>query len=404
VNADDELAQSIACFEPTREFSARTQHRGHIAPELPNLMLIYGQQIPKHFVEITQRYHLISNSLMAAIPKDDVKTPKPSWSNLDWNQSNRDLWTTRLNGYSGMDGNLSPANVPLPRQAYALQEDLWLFEAFLEIVDEQNRNVPPHSQLVVTGIDHIFFGREAWVERDSSLSQPNPQLFAQHSSGRQKDVREDDEDPRSAVEPVNRFTFEIEGPTAALAPFHGRYVSTDFWPMTIQDWTAIIDSQDLPAANVEGVACRRVPFRIALRISEQALPCLIHAMQDEELAFEIRQLRINRESEYSGPGYTPMSRSKDSSLQNNRPKVAGPGEGVGSQVDGESSTQAAPGDRNETVNRRSVEVRRNDRVNVEFSGTVRLVNPVNTELIRRATERTPSELSSVKKARNLASN
>jgi hypothetical protein len=311
VNADNKLAQSIACFEPTREFSSRTQHRGHIAPELPNLMLIYGQQIPKHFLEIGHRYHLNSSSLVSIMPKDNGLSPKPTWASIDWKQTNCDLWIKKLSVFAGMDGNLSPANVPLPRQAYALQEDLWLFEAFLEIVGEQNRNVPHHSQQVVTGIDHIFFGRDAWVERDSSLSQPNPQLFAQHSSGhlngRQKDVREDSEDPRPAVEAGNRFTFEIEGPSAALAPFHGRYVSTDFWPLTFQDWTTIIDSQDLPAANVEGVVCRRVPFRIALRISEQALPGLLHAMQGDELAFEIRQLRINRESEYSGPGYTPIS-------------------------------------------------------------------------------------------------
>ncbi|MEQ1903324.1 MAG: hypothetical protein ABL888_03990 [Pirellulaceae bacterium] len=406
VNADGELAQAIASFEPTQEFSVRAQHRGRNAPELPNLMLIYGQQIPKHFLEITYRYHLNSSSSISVLPKDIGLSPKPTWSSIDWKQTNCDLWRKKLSGFSRIDGNLSPANVPLPRQAFALQEDVWLFEAFLEIVKLQNRNALSHSQRVVTGIDHVFFGREAWVERDSSLSQPDSRLFAQHSQGhlkeKKEDIREDFEDPRPAHKPGNRFTFEIEGPNAALAPFHGRYVGPDFRPLTIQDWSTILDLQDLPDTNVEGVVCRRVPFRIALRISEQALPELMHAMQGDELAFEIRQLRINRESEYSGPGYSPISRNSDSNKQNNRPQVEGPG----SQVDGESSTGTASrfAGKIGTVNRQNAEVRRNDIVNVEFSGTVRLVNPVNTKLIHFATRQTRNELSWVKNARELANN
>ncbi len=412
VNRVDELARAIGCFEPTQDYSVAIERRGQLAPELPNLMLIYGRKIPAHFLEMTRARQLRLESANAPANKAELSAFAVR-SGLAWTQSNREFWSKKLREFASVDGNASSENIPLPRQAFALQEDLWLFEAFLQIVEQQNQNASPDQRQVVKSIEHVYFGREAWTERDSRLSGPNPQLFAQrlrdNSRGAQE-VRDDFEDfpsvdSRPSQLATNHFNSEIDGPNAVLAPFHGRYVNTDFQPQTIQDWSIVGDTQVLPNANVESVVCRRVPFRIALLISEQSLPRFIHAMQSNELGFNIWQLRINRDSEYSGPGYSPILKNLASNSNNNRPTVDVPGSGKGSMVDGESSTDAASNTTGKTgkANRESAEVRQADEVHVEITGMVRIVNPINLELIRRATMPTVNEHTVVGNLRRFAS-
>ena len=206
--------------------------------------------------------------------------------------------------------------------------------------------------------------------------------------------------------PVAGFNFDLPEDETLLAPFHGRYVNTNFEPLRINDILTVFKTPELVDVNVESIVAKRIPFRIAVRMSEAKIPELISGFSNSEFAFEVFQVRVNREDAYNpierrGKNKTKTAGGKD------RPSV-GIGGGAGSGVDSGGSEPSGSGSSagagsESLVSKANIEIRRKDDVKVEFYGIVKIYNPVDWSKFKSLLEQSPDGSSPPASAQNAAS-
>ncbi len=92
-----------------------------------------------------------------------------------WEETNQDLWYSKLTIFKGRDDNQLSTNTPTPLQCYMLQQDLWLLEAMFRIIREVNGDSDANDLSVIKRLDHVVFGREAGGKL-GSLTPYDPRL------------------------------------------------------------------------------------------------------------------------------------------------------------------------------------------------------------------------------------
>ena len=402
-----EFTQRFSKYDPPQKFALRGPDSNELIPPYQDLMLIYKELIPQRMDElasiISTDWQPIETMATAARKDKDKGKNIPSdyktgMENLDfivkWDAANRNLWKEKLTIFQGMDGNQNASGVPLPRQVFALQEDLWLLEAFFNIVKSINGDAQTNAMAPIKEIVHVAFGRESYQTEIGKLSTPDPKLLtgrlvstSASSDGDEGPARnrppsrEDrDEDPNpsaGASSAKTSFEFNLNGEQALLGPFHGRYANINFDPLAIDEILGIFANPILPDRNVETIVARRIPFRIAVTMSESKVPDLIAGFSNSDFAFEVFQVRINREDAYNKIERGGKNTAKNTG-ERDRPSV-----GVGSGGAGASGVDTGGGNANagasgteKTVDKANVEVRTKDDVSVEFYGIVKIYNPV----------------------------
>ncbi|MEQ1906238.1 MAG: hypothetical protein ABL888_18785, partial [Pirellulaceae bacterium] len=143
-----EFSQKFSKYDPPQKFDLKNADGSEVIPPMPNLLLIYKELIPKRMEniaaiiktswEFAEQPPVAQNPDGKNRPIAQVSSDKSLSVIVRWNEENQKLWYDKLTKFSNLDGNLSKDEVPLPRQAFALQEDLWLLEAFFYIVKKVN--------------------------------------------------------------------------------------------------------------------------------------------------------------------------------------------------------------------------------------------------------------------------
>lgn len=329
-----------------------------------------------------------------------------------WNADNQKLWLEKLTKFEGYDGNTQ--KFATAYQALALQQDLWLLEAMFKVIKQVNGDADANDLAAIREIDHIAFGREARAnlaalsEVDTRLadaSVADSALGTGTGAGAAGGMPSEDEirknDPFSAPAPAGGeggggAVFEKEPPAGfeALGPFHGRYVNANNEPISVKDVHDVLklSSAGMPEQNLELLVAKRVPVRIALKMQENRIPAFIAACANSPFGFEINQVRINRHKagegiELNGGAKAKAGGGGGGRDGSDRPTVGvGGGQGGGSGLDGgndgESSAAAPTGSNAPMV----AERRTNLIVDVEFSGIVKIYNPVNEARLKPAGE------------------
>jgi hypothetical protein len=329
-----------------------------------------------------------------------------------WNADNQKLWLEKLTKFEGYDGNTQ--KFATAYQAFALQQDLWLLEAMFKVIKQVNGDADANDLAAIREIDHIAFGREARAnlaalsEVDARLadaSVTDSALAAGGSAGAAGGLPSEDEvrknDPFSAPPAAGgeggaATAFEKEPPAGfeALGPFHGRYVNANNEPISVKDVhdALKLSSSGMPEQNLELLVAKRVPVRIALKMQENRIPAFIAACANSPFGFEINQVRINRHKagegiELNGGAKVKSGGGGGGKDGSDRPTVGvGGGQGGGSGLDGgndgESSSASSTGSNAPMI----AERRTNLIVDVEFSGIVKIYNPVNEARLKPAGE------------------
>ncbi len=424
-----EFAQKFSKYDPPQKFDLKNADGSEVIPPMPNLLLIYKELIPKRMENIAaiiktrwdyaELPPVAQNAEGKNRPIAQVASDKNLSVIVRWNEENQKLWYEKLTKFNNLDGNLAKDEVPLPRQAFALQEDLWLLEAFFNIVKKVNGDAQTNEMAAVKEIDHVVFGRDSYQTQIGKISTPNPQLLSGRiltsAGGEEQDPlqkgppgRDEDADPNpsagSGGAASMAFSFELDGESNLLAPFHGRYVNTNFEPLSIDNILTVFKTPELVDVNVEAIVAKRIPFRIAVRVSESKIPDLISGFSNSEFAFEVFQVRVNRDDAYS-----PIERrgkNKAGKEDKNRPSVGIGGGGAGNSVDGGGSEPASGsgGAAAETVvTKNNIEIRRKDDVKVEFYGIVKIYNPVDWSKFKSLLEQSPDGSTPPASAQNAAS-
>lgn len=326
-----------------------------------------------------------------------------------WNSDNQKLWLDKLTRFEGFDGNTQ--RFATAYQALALQQDLWLLEAMFKVIKQVNGDADANDLAAIREIDHIVFGREARASL-ASLSEVDTRLAdasitdASLGGGQAASPSGDEDGPRrnnpnaspapSAPAAAAATSFEKDPPAGfeALGPFHGRYVNANNEPISVKDVHDVLklSGSGLPDANLELLVAKRVPVRIALKMQENKIPAFIAACANSPFGFEINQVRINRHKAGEGIELNGGARSAGGSgggrAGGDQPTISsGGGGGGGSGLDGGGETAGGSTSSLTTSNAPMVPERRTNLiVDVEFSGIVKIYNPVNEARLKPSGE------------------
>lgn len=301
---------------------------------------------------------------------------------VQWDRGNQQLWRRKLREFRGWDNHDIDMDRPVPLQIYMLQQDLWLLEAMFAIIREVNGDVKANDLAKIKRIDHIAFGREV----GPSLGSLTPVFSAAKSSSSGAGsvpgmTDRSGSGPGGGVEGIGLSR------SGSNLPFHNRYVSPDFKPLSADAVQSVLkaikDGTALPNENLELVVARRVPVRIALRMDERAIPEFMSASANSPFAFEIQQVRKNRHKPGEGiafnggdgGGATRMGPGAGMEMGQGRPEFGGDprGGGGGGGASGSAKLGAA----------KPVETRTNYDIDVEFFGVVKIYNPPAEAFLRR---------------------
>ncbi len=419
--ASPEFVNMFKQFDPPETFPV-----DRTGLQMVSFLQIYNLQIPKTMKRITQiiktdwKYKSDESSATPAegeenedgAEREGQEDSPQSETNLDnensivvtWNEDNQDLWNQKLTTFKGRDDHKLFNTVPSPSQVYMLQQDLWLLEAFFNIIKKVNGAADANDLATIKRIDHIAFGREALTQL-GKIEDPNRQLanVAQENAnstapptGSELEA-EKNENLRNA----RNGTTDGDSPGAELnytgqPAYHGRYVNENFEPILADDIRKVLTGEELPENNLELVVSKRVPVRFAGRMDERKIPEFLTACyqwgQDGDkpspFIFEVWQVRINRHT----PGDGIELRGAHSAVDNdNREKTAaekaeelasaaGGGGGMAGLEGGEEDPNEAAGGSG-LKRSEGIATRIDYDVDVEFYGIVKIYNPVNEELL-----------------------
>lgn len=380
IQADQKFLDHFNVHNPPETYPGESE-RG-----IESYSLLYMNQIPR------QMERICKNVLKAKWKYDpqytradyNVSTEEElSRFAVVWDETNQDLWYSKLTRFEGYDDHAGSMKGPTGLQIYMLQQDLWLLEAMFEVIRKINGDVSANDLAKIKRIDHLVFGREANLR----LGQLTPLA----GSGTANLVATP---PDAEVTPT---TFD---PRASRKPFHGRYVDAAFNPISADDVQKVLQAvkkgEMLPDSKLELIVAKRVPVRIALRMDEREIPNFMTACANSPFAFEIHQVRKNRHvagegivlngSNSTGRGASPDVRGGRGSSPNmgDMSAAQGRGGGRGAAAPGGATAGSNRGDNSSPT--AGVETRTNYDVDVEFFGIVKIYNPVSENYFRKVIE------------------
>lgn len=281
-----------------------------------------------------------------ATPKKELQLAKAV--TVTWDQNNQLVWYSKLRDFRGRDG--SRTDYPTGYQVLALQQDLWLLEAMFKVIADVNGETLANDLAKIEQIHHVFFGREARAQL-GKIMVPDARLSGGVAAGPVIEPA----GPQPAGDAGVPFNPSIPPEFTLLSPFHGKYVDANFQPLEVSRIHNALASVAPPATDLELIVAKRIPFRIAMRMSEKAIPDFIAACGNSPFEFEIAQLRINRHENTDG------AQSAGGTTSGSPFRQGG----------GETELNAT-----RRAGSKAPEVRVNDDVDVEFYGIVRIYNPV----------------------------
>ena len=158
--ASPEFVDTFSQFDPPETFPA-----DRTGLQMVSFLQIYNMQIPKTMDRICSiigtewQYDMEesapkstgrgnaedeSGSAEAGEDEDDSESPRSKATVIDdnsivvaWNEENQKLWLQKLMDFKGRDDHRLSQSVPSPSQVYMLQQDLWLLEAFFNIIKKE---------------------------------------------------------------------------------------------------------------------------------------------------------------------------------------------------------------------------------------------------------------------------
>lgn len=411
-----EFVKFFAQFSPPEAFDKIPQEK------VATYLQMYTREIPKRMPEICKVIGTKWDAAEEEKAKEKAKDASKSGSGdspsaavdkdgglgddiVFWNADNQKLWQDKLTQFNGFDGNTQMFATAY--QAFALQQDLWLLEAMFKVIKEVNGAADANDLAAIREIDHIAFGRDCRAKvgelspidkrladasvTDAALAQGGGPALAP---------------PGGPAPPANAgqggapgagqafANLEASDPLVALGPFHGRYVGPDGEPLPIQKVHDVLklSNKTLPDQDLELVVAKRVPVRIALKMEENKIPAFIAACANSPFGFEINQVRLNRHKPGEGIELNGGAKAKSSSSgggasgRGRDNPTAGMGGSGSAGLDGggeeESSSKKSTG----STGPMAAESRTNLLVDVEFSGIVKIYNPVNESRLKSGAE------------------
>lgn len=288
-----------------------------------------------------------------------------------WSVINQKLWNDKLTKFRDRDDHNKESNDPTPLQCYMLQQDLWVLEAMFNVIAELNGDSTATDTSAIKQIDHIGIGREGY-QQSIELQHVDARFGPQADGGGDQNGGENSFDggtgsaanyglPFSEEELEETVTDDATETETNQPPFHNMYVDTKFEPISAEQVLAVVKGEGLSETNLELLIAKRLPVRIGLKMDERKIPDFMAACINSPFSFEIQQVRINRHT----PG----------------------GESIG--LGGGGSTRRSRVSRTDNRGKdfddvERIETRVNYDVNVEFSGIIKIYNPVRADLIRKA--------------------
>ena len=318
-----------------------------------------------------------------------------------WDETNQQLWQQKLTEFQGYDDHRGPTIYPTPLQAYMLQQDLWLLEAMFANIRAINGGANANDLATIKRLDHVVFGREArtqlgeiaQIDKRLALAKSAQGIVGEMAYGEAMQSYGDGSTDGTGT------AFDING---HRIPYHGRYVDPSFEPIGSDEVFNVIAGNTMPAANLELIVAKRVPFRIAVKMDERKIPAFIAQCANSAFVFEVNQVRINThipsegiefnggitsnatDAGSSGMGGMGMGMGMDMSYSDPSDdmymmeEMMG-GMGMGGMGMGGGTSQAL-----KQLESTPVESRVNFDVNVEFYGIVKIYNPVREDFLRKA--------------------
>ena len=289
-----------------------------------------------------------------------------------WDDTNQELWHTKMTSFKNRDDHDLPTNTPTPLQCCMLQQDLWLLEALFRIIREVNGDADANDISTIKELHHVVFGRDVGGKL-GQLTPFDPKLGAGVGDGLGGLLGGGDEFGGRGDDGYNDERGEYgegrigDGPPK-VSPYHQRYVDLNFEPLPAEKVKEIIESADLPEEGLEMIVSKRVPVRIAVRMKETEIATFMAACANSPFAFEIQQVRWNKHQKGEpielGGGQQRGFFGRGS---------GGYGTGRDGSINPALILESTP-----------VEVRTNYDVNVEFYGIVKIYNPVRPKFLRDA--------------------
>ena len=431
---DEKFVAAFSQFDPPETFPADKNQSS-----LLSFLLIYNLQIPKTMNRICSiigaDWKYTSDDKDASAPMDqgregregddqgrDGSSPESETSVVDdnliivsWNEENQDLWHNKLTSFKGRDDHKLVEQVPSPSQVYMLQQDLWLLEAFFNIIKKVNGAADANDLATIKTIDHLAFGREALTQL-GDISTPNAQLAnaaqtAAESAGNAPPDRAELEAEKRANRKEARAAGAAGDSTTGLIynnqpAYHGRYVNENFEPILADEVRKVLTGAELPESNLELVVSKRVPVRFACRMDERKIPEFLTACyqwgQDGEkpspFIFEVWQVRINRHTPGEGielqganAAVTTGGGGRQTAAEKAQELASGVGGGAGAGLEGGEADPNEAAGGSGLSRSEGIETRIDYDVDVEFYGIVKIYNPVNEEMLTGKTDEDNSE-------------
>jgi hypothetical protein len=387
---------------PNEEIRKRLE--AHVPMEMPLESELMDKQMRSTFRDfITERMPALAKETIGATwlfdekgqPSDGAATngrgavatveTKPE-DLVYWGKANQELWNSKVTEWTGYDGNTDADNVPTSEQMLAIQQDLWILEAMLNVIAKVNEGYVANDLAPIERLDHILVGKDAMAVPIKDLSKVEYKADARVA---QAPTTKPTKAPRgSRREQAN----QVAGPKVAFndkestSPFHGRYVDRDFKRLSINEIVQILKSDQLTDRSYLAVA-KRVPVRIGVKMDERRINDFLAAAANSPFTFEVRQIRINAHEPNGGVQREETTRGgKGGSTK--RPedleRGGGAGKGGGGGMEstdpggGSGSGGGKSGDPKEEAF--EAELRRNFDVKVEFIGIVKIYNPPDRSL------------------------
>ena len=211
-----------------------------------------------------------------------------------WNETNQKYWNDVVTSYEGRNGNSS--NVPTTAQIMATQQDLWIITAIFDVIKEVNGDVKENDLVTIKQIDHVFTGLPAITTNAKIMRIDATSAEAGGGQGREgfDNVAGGRESRgRGGAKAINTGTKSKFKPEASNDPIHGRYVKTNYEPMSEAEIRKAAKAEKLEADPEYSVA-KRIPFRLGLVMDEREIDRFLAACANSPFAIEVRQIRVNR--------------------------------------------------------------------------------------------------------------
>lgn len=295
-----------------------------------------------------------------------------------WRPENQALWHSKVTRFTGYDGNTDKDDRPTTAQMLALQQDVWILEALLQIIADVNKGYIANDLAPVKRIDHILVGKDTKANEPkvSDVAYQVPGGVAsstRKSGGRTTDERKDSD---ATADSGKKIAFDMgEGDS----PFHGRYVDRTFQQLNRSELDRLYGSPALSDRTYLYVA-KRVPVRVAVKMDERMIGEFLAAAANSPFTFEVRSIRVNTPLKAFNRAKAAGGGAGAGGGKDSVEKAGGDGGGIvgsGEDGDGGGGGGGADGGTGLLSDERNPETRKSYDVRVEFIGIVKIYNEPN---------------------------